>query len=116
MSYQLPPNLLRLFQPRPDLPVAPPIKKDKDPRKAPPRKRSEEPISRLGGVGHILEKLKQDAADKGEATMEVEEDDSKEIFTLAEQTKRELRREEKKKAYEENKTRQLAECKLLVSR
>jgi hypothetical protein len=114
MSYQLPPNLLRLFQPRPQLPFAVVSKKDRDPRRPPPSRKSSEPPSRLEGVGHILEQLKQDAIDKGEATMDVEalegKDEEGKEFTLAEQTKRELRREEKKKAYETNKARQLAEC------
>ena len=111
MSYQLPPNLLRLFQPRPNLSVVPAVKKDKDPRKPPASKKSiDERTSRLEGVGHYLEKFKQEAADKGEATMDVEDEETKEKYTLAEQTKREMRREEKKKAYEENKSRQLAEC------
>lgn len=114
MTYQLPPNLLRLFQPRPELPFAIASKKDKDPRRAPPSRQSSEPPSRLEGVGHILERLKQDAIDKGEATMDVEalegKDEEGKEFTLAEQTKRELRREEKKRAYESNKARQLAEC------
>jgi U1 small nuclear ribonucleoprotein len=129
MSHHLPPNLLRLFQPRPALPFAPALKKDKDPRKVPNTKIVLKTIvdedkdvivvptstSKLQGVGPILEKLKQDAADKGEATMDVEVlegmDEQGKEYTLAEQTKRELRREEKKKAYEENKARQLAECK-----
>lgn len=113
MSYQLPPNLLRLFQPRPQLPFVPANKKDKDPRKLPPTKKSKEAPSKLTGVGLLLEQLKQDAADKGEATLDVEalegKDEEGKEFTLAEQTKRELRREEKKKAYEENKARQVEE-------
>ncbi|UZJ51461.1 hypothetical protein CBS101457_000781 [Exobasidium rhododendri] len=131
MSYQLPPNLLRLFLPRPELVTLPALKRDKDPRKPPTSKApsaaaaaaaslpnengtgSRVSTSRLEGVGPIMERLKQEAADKGEATMEVEDlegkDESGKEFTLTEQTKRELRREEKKKAHEENKARQLAE-------
>lgn len=112
MSYQLPPNLLRLFQPRPQLPFVPANKKDRDPRKLPTIKKSNEPPSKLIGVGLLLEQLKQDAADKGEVTVDVEileggKDELGKEFTLAEQTKRELKREEKKKIYEENKSRQL---------
>jgi U1 small nuclear ribonucleoprotein len=126
MSYQLPPNLLRLFQPRPELIPLPALKKDKDPRKAPPSRASPSAAtssnasavpmsaSRLEGVGPTLERMKQEAADKGEATMEVDalegKDEAGKEFTLTEQTKREIRREEKKKAQEESKARQLAEC------
>ena len=79
-----------------------------------PASKVDAPPSNLTGVGPILEKIKQDAADKGEATMDVEDTEGKDEqgkqFTLTVQTQRELRREAKKKAYEESKARQVAEC------
>jgi U1 small nuclear ribonucleoprotein len=101
MTHQLPPNLLRLFAPRPPLDAAEPLPLDRDPAAPPRRSRRVPPLQ---GVAAFLERAKQEAADKGEAT---EQDGD---FTHAEQTKREMRREERRKKHEEARKRGEAEC------
>ncbi|EEB93208.1 hypothetical protein MPER_08170, partial [Moniliophthora perniciosa FA553] len=89
-THLLPPNLLKLFAPRPPLPYARPVDKDID------RIRKKD----VHGVAEILQRLKDDAADSlanGEAMEEGEEP----AFTLAEEVKRQIRREERKKKKEE---------------
>lgn len=106
MSYQLPPNLLRLFAPRPHLPFKPAIHKDTDPRRTPIKA-----YRPLDGVAAYLEMARQEAADRGQATNETETekeggakvDEQGRPLTHTEQTKRELRREERKKKMEEGK-------------
>lgn len=105
MTHLLPPNLLRLFVPRPPLSVVDALPEDVDPN-APPRRSKK--IRPLEGVAGILERVKQEAADKGETT-EVEEE-----LTYAEQTKRELRKEARKKAVIEARKRGEEACELLV--
>lgn len=109
MSYQLPPNLLRLFQPRPTLPSVPPLRKDGDPRKKPKKT-----VKPLEGVAAVLERVKQEEADRGQTTDGLEDGEEKDEMgtelTYAEQTKREIRREQRKKRIEESKSRGLAEC------
>ncbi|ESK98273.1 u1 small nuclear ribonucleoprotein [Moniliophthora roreri MCA 2997] len=89
-THLLPPNLLKLFAPRPPLPYARPVDKDID------RIRKKD----VHGVAEILQRLKDDAADSlanGEPMEEGEEP----AFTLAEEVKRQIRREERKKKKEE---------------
>ncbi|KIY44087.1 hypothetical protein FISHEDRAFT_52729, partial [Fistulina hepatica ATCC 64428] len=84
-THLLPPNLLKLFAPRPPLPYTRPLDKDIDrvTQKA------------VHGVGSILAMLKEAAiAEHENAGREEGEEPS---FTLAEETKRELRKEERKK-------------------
>lgn len=92
MQHLLPPNLLKLFAPRPPLPYARPI--DRDISIVKPKQ--------LSGVAQLLAQVKEEndagLIDQGKADDEagaVTEEDSK--FTLAEETRREIRREEKKK-------------------
>ena len=93
-THLLPPNLLKLFAPRPPLPYSRPLDRD---------------INRLrnknvGGVGPILVQLKEKATGElfaangdGEPMEEGEEP----VFTHAEEIKREIRREDRKKRREE---------------
>lgn len=114
MSYQLPPNLLRLFQPRPPLTFQPPNKQDRDPRRTPIKTKRP-----LLGVSEILERVRQEAADKGQATNDVDNEEGANVdefgkeLTHTEQTKREIRREEKKKQKEQSKAQRLEKCRWL---
>lgn len=88
-THLLPPNLLKLFAPRPPLPYARPVDRDID------------RISKknVAGVGHILAQLKEATTENlltaGEAdTMEEGEEPA---FTHAEEVKRQIRRDERKK-------------------
>lgn len=105
MSYSLPSHLLRLFTPRPPLDYAEPTSFDKDPRckPAPPKRKRA-----MTGVAAILEQVKQEAADRGEATEQGEADGT---FTLAPMVRVEMRKEEQKKEREERQKRQLEEYK-----
>lgn len=164
MTHLLPPNLLRFFVPPPPLPGLPTTSDEINPL-APPntvrRSKGRKEIPPLTGVASFLERVKQEAADKGEATEEgdtgfesqlkkaanptststskrglngkvkkeedpeaMDQDEGEEgeqedqgegqsanqKFTYAEQTKRELRRELKKKQHEERRERGLKEC------
>ena len=92
-THLLPPNLLKLFAPRPPLPYTRPLDKDID-RVRP---------KHVDGVGQLLAQLREDKTQgmmesgAGEGMEEGEEPG----FTYAEQTKREMRREERKKKKEE---------------
>ena len=92
-THLLPPNLLKLFAPRPPLPYTRPIDKDVD----------RITKKNVDGVGPILSRLKDavTASLIGDGMEEGEEP----IFTYAEETKRQIRREERrKKKTEEFKT------------
>lgn len=105
MTHLLPPNLLKLFVPRPTFEHVPSLPADKDiVNRTTRQQRSRRP---LDGVAPTLERVKQEAADKGEATEGAEG----EQFTDAEYVRVEKRREEKKKAFEEYYKRAQAECK-----
>lgn len=90
-THLLPPNLLKLFAPRPSLPYARPVGKD---------------IHRVtsknvDGVASILARLREAStatliAGNGEVGDGMEEGEEP-AFTLAEETKRQIRREERKK-------------------
>ena len=87
-THLLPPNLLKLFAPRPPLPYKRPVGKDID------RIRCKD----VSGVADILERLKEQStatllSGEGDAMEEGEEP----TFTLAEETKRQIKREERKK-------------------
>ena len=88
-THLLPPNLLKLFAPRPPLPYARPVDKDVD----------RVTTKNVDGVGSILLQLKEAttagliSAGEGEGMEEGEEL----IFTHAEEIKRQIRREERKK-------------------
>ncbi|KII84458.1 hypothetical protein PLICRDRAFT_117917 [Plicaturopsis crispa FD-325 SS-3] len=89
-THLLPPNLLKLFAPRPPLPYARPVDRDVD----------RVTKKNVDGVGAILAQLKEastagliSAGEGGDAMEEGEEP----LFTHAEETKRQLRREDRKK-------------------
>lgn len=94
-THLLPPNLLKLFAPRPPLPYTRPLDRDID-RVRP---------KNVEGVGHILAQLReartQDLIDSGINAAKKDEDAMEEgeepTFTYAEETKRQIRREERKK-------------------
>lgn len=90
-THLLPPNLLKLFAPRPPLPYTRPLDKDID-------RVTKKDVS---GVGAILASLRENATaglinGDGESVEGMEEGEEP-VFTHAEQTKRQLRREERKK-------------------
>ena len=89
MTDRLPPNLLKLFAPRPPLPYARPV--DKDINRVSSKK--------VDGVGQILAQLREaktaglfSAAAEGDGMEEGEEP----TYTHAEEIKRQIRREERK--------------------
>ncbi|KAI0762033.1 hypothetical protein BC629DRAFT_1544509 [Irpex lacteus] len=88
-THLLPPNLLKLFAPRPPLPYLRPLDRDID------RVHNKN----VSGVGQILATLREEktqgmlTSGEGEGMEEGEEPN----FTLAEETKRQMRREERKK-------------------
>ena len=89
MTDKLPPNLLKLFAPRPPLPYARPVDKDAD----------RVTKKNVNGVGTLLAQLKE-ARTAG--LFSAGEDDGMEegeepVFTHAEEIKRQIRREERKK-------------------
>jgi U1 small nuclear ribonucleoprotein 70kDa len=105
VQHLLPPNLLKLFAARPPLPYVRPI--DKDINVVKPKQ--------LSGVANLLAQIKEEndagLIDLGKAEIEagaVTEEDSK--FTLAEETRREIRREEKKKLRTEEFKAAVANC------
>ena len=87
-THLLPPNLLKLFAPRPPLPYSRPVDRDID--RIHPK--------RVDGVAHILAQIKEASHDSiitaglGEAMEEGEEP----VFTLAEEAKRQVRREQRR--------------------
>jgi U1 small nuclear ribonucleoprotein len=87
-THLLPPNLLKLFAPRPPLPYKRPVDKD---------------IARVtkkdvSGVGSLLAFLKEGVmAGLANGNAEGMEEGEEPNFTLAEEMKRQVRREERKK-------------------
>jgi U1 small nuclear ribonucleoprotein 70kDa len=88
-THLLPPNLLKLFAPRPPLPYSRPVDKDID------RITKKD----VAGVGPILAQLKE-ATTEGLLTAgegDVMEEGEEPPYTHAEEVKRQIRREERKK-------------------
>ncbi|KAJ2914516.1 hypothetical protein MD484_g5918, partial [Candolleomyces efflorescens] len=88
-THLLPPNLLKLFAPRPPLPYTRPVDRDID------RVRNKN----VTGVADILQRLKEETTDN--LFNAVNNDDGMEegeepVYTLAEEVKRQLRREQRK--------------------
>lgn len=93
-THLLPPNLLKLFAPRPPLPYTRPLDRDID------RVRNKN----VSGVGNLLARLREDKTqgmiNSGEGEgMEEGEDPG---FTHAEETKRAIRREERQRKKQED--------------
>lgn len=106
-THLLPPNLLKLFAPRPPLPYARPVDKDID------RIRTKH----VDGVAQILAQLKEANTDSliSSGTAEAMEEGEEPLFTHAEEIKRQIRREERKaKKTEEFKLAKVS-CELLPS-
>ncbi|KAG6812280.1 hypothetical protein H0H92_003589 [Tricholoma furcatifolium] len=82
-THLLPPNLLKLFAPRPPLPYLRPVDRDID------RVNSKA----VSGVAHLLNDLKENSTANLFAGME---DGEEPAFTLAEEVKRQIRRQERK--------------------
>jgi len=87
-THLLPPNLLKLFAPRPPLPYARPVDRDID------RIRKKN----VSGVANILAQLKEANTDSliNAGTSDAMEEGEEPVFTHAEETKRQIRREERK--------------------
>lgn len=92
-THLLPPNLLKLFAPRPPLPYTRPLDKDID--RVRPKK--------VNGVAHLLTQLReaktQGMLESGNTGGERDgmEEGEEPSFTYAEETKRQIRREDRKK-------------------
>lgn len=88
-THLLPPNLLKLFAPRPPLPYARPLDKDINRVKN----------KNVSGVAAILEKIKESNTEKllaGNKDGEAMEEGEEPVFTYAEEIKRQIRREERR--------------------
>ncbi|KZO96738.1 hypothetical protein CALVIDRAFT_481195 [Calocera viscosa TUFC12733] len=94
MTHLLPPNLLKLFAPRPPLPYLRAV--GKDPNK--PKQKN------VNGVSSLLAQIKEQTI-VDTAKDDEREEGEEEQFTYAEEVKRSIRREERKKAREENLTK-----------
>ncbi|KAI0782298.1 hypothetical protein C8Q75DRAFT_727646 [Abortiporus biennis] len=91
-THLLPPNLLKLFAPRPPLPYTRPLDRDID------RVHNKN----VDGVGQLLARLREEkiSAGVGESGFdgdETMEEGEEQTYTYAEETKRQIRREERKK-------------------
>lgn len=104
MTHLLPPNLIRLFAPRPQLEYASPTQFEKDPNATPLPKRKEEVSKRkrvrvpLSGVVSALERVRQEVADRGEVTDDVADEATTSTFTHAPVTVAEIAAEERRNA------------------
>jgi U1 small nuclear ribonucleoprotein len=88
-THLLPPNLLKLFAPRPPLPYSRPVDKDID----------RVTKKNVAGVGPILAQLKE-ATTEGLLTAgetDAMEEGEEPAYTHAEEVKRQIRRDERKK-------------------
>ena len=92
-THLLPPNLLKLFAPRPPLPYIRPVGRDID-RVA---------KNTVSGVGSLLEQLREaeTAGMLSSGQAPDMEDGEEPSFTHAEETRRQIRREERKRRREE---------------
>jgi U1 small nuclear ribonucleoprotein 70kDa len=88
-THLLPPNLLKLFAPRAPLPYARPLDKDID----------RVTKKNVDGVGSLLLMLRESEALNGDEAQNSDnmEEGEEPAFTHAEETKRQIRREERKR-------------------
>jgi U1 small nuclear ribonucleoprotein len=104
MTAQLPPNLLKLFTPRPPLPYVKPVGPDYDRPK----------VFKTQGVAALFAELKSDTASKErqrlETGLEEEGETKEESFTRTEMEKRRIKKEQKAKQREEWKKNAEASC------
>lgn len=115
MTHLLPPSLLRLFAPRPPLEYVAPLRYDPNPNATPApkdpsllsaRKRVRAPLT---GVASVLERIKQDAADRGESTDDIAHESTSANYTLSRATLREIELENRRAAKAQTKQRGLEE-------
>jgi len=87
-THLLPENLLKLFAPRPPLPYTRPVDRDID----------RVHKKNVDGVAHILEQLKEATTESliTAGMSEAMEEGEEPVYTHAEETKRQMRREERK--------------------
>jgi U1 small nuclear ribonucleoprotein 70kDa len=85
-THLLPPNLLKLFAPRPPIPYARPLDRDID------RVTSKD----VAGVAGLLARLKEESLTAQNEGKDLEEGEEP-SFTHAEEVRRQIRREERKK-------------------
>jgi len=86
-THLLPPNLLKLFSPRPPLPWLRPVDKDIYQVRS----------KNVGGVAHLLNELvESNTASLLAGTTDGMEEGEEPVFTHAEEIKRQIRREERK--------------------
>lgn len=110
-THLLPPNLLKLFAPRPPLPYTRPLDKDIDRVKP----------KNVDGVGPLLAQLRevktQGMMESGNTGGEREgmEEGEEPSFTYAEETKRQMRREERKRKKAEEFQKAKDNCACLFS-
>lgn len=94
-THLLPPNLLKLFAPRPPLPYIRPLGKDPDKFRE----------KRVDGIAEVLARIKEEETqgliDAGKELPEGMEEGEEPVFTHAEETKRQMRREARQKTKEE---------------
>ncbi|CBQ69729.1 related to SNP1-U1 small nuclear ribonucleoprotein [Sporisorium reilianum SRZ2] len=109
MTHLLPPSLIRLFAPRPPLEYVAPLRYDPSPSSAPRSKDPSQPTVRapLTGVAATLERIKQDAADRGESTDDIAQLTSSSSYTLSRATLREIELEARRAAKAATKQRGL---------
>jgi len=93
-THLLPPNLLKLFAPRPPLPYSRPVDRDID------RIRDKG----VDGVGQILVRLKEETTNNlfNAANADAMEEGEEPVFTHAEEVKRQIRREQRKARREDD--------------
>ena len=96
-THLLPPNLLKLFAPRPPLPYIRPVGKDPDRVRA----------KNVDGVAALLARLKEESTqgliDAGNQEVQDGMEEGEEpVFTHTEETQRQIRKEERKKAKEDH--------------
>lgn len=97
MTHLLPPNLLRLFVSRPALPHGIALPGDRDVvNRTTRQQRSRRPLE---GVATVLERVKQEAADKGQATEGAEDDEEPTDAAYVELAKRREEKKRKQEAY-----------------
>lgn len=95
-THLLPPNLLKLFDPRPPLPYVRPVGRDLNRIKK----------KRVDGVASLLQRLREESTQElidavGKNEQEGMEEGEEPVYTHTEETMRQIKREERKRAKED---------------
>lgn len=95
-THLLPPNLLKLFAPRPPLPYVRPVGRDPD------RIHKKD----VSGVAQLLAQIKEEGTQSliesgNQALLDGMEEGEEPVYTHAEETRRQIKREERRKAKED---------------